>query len=150
LPESFGGRIGGFPLSILFHHGSLCSCRPIMWGMNNRLVGGHSSETNSHPIYMITTTPLCLHLRTTVIYAVGLWKFSSWIPAYGSRSVLLHVTRCNTKLAVHKVRTICIRNSVCVIFTRVRHAYQKREAKTNAWRSIFHAGSSVPLIFCLL
>jgi hypothetical protein len=33
----------GFPLSVSFHHGSPCSY--ITWRMNNRRVGGHSSET---------------------------------------------------------------------------------------------------------
>jgi hypothetical protein len=39
-----------FPLSVSLYHGSLCSY--IIWGMNNRPIGGHSSETQSHPIYM--------------------------------------------------------------------------------------------------
>jgi hypothetical protein len=33
----------GFPLSVLFHLGFPRSY--ITWGINNRLVGGHSSET---------------------------------------------------------------------------------------------------------
>jgi hypothetical protein len=36
-----------FPLPISFHHGSPRSC--ITWGMNNRHIGGCSSETQSHP-----------------------------------------------------------------------------------------------------
>jgi hypothetical protein len=44
LPESSGGRVRSFPLSTSsFHRGSPCSY--ITWGMNNKPVGGHSSET---------------------------------------------------------------------------------------------------------
>jgi hypothetical protein len=39
----FSLKFFGFPLSLSFHHGFLCSY--ITWGMNNRLVGGRSSET---------------------------------------------------------------------------------------------------------
>jgi hypothetical protein len=53
------GRIGielwwmnqEFSLLITFFHGSPCSY--IIWGMNNRPVGSHSSETQSHPIDII-------------------------------------------------------------------------------------------------
>jgi hypothetical protein len=45
---SSDGQIRGFPLSISFHYGSPCSY--ITWGMNNRPVGGRSSETQSQPI----------------------------------------------------------------------------------------------------
>jgi hypothetical protein len=48
LQESSGGRTRSFPLSILFRHGSPCSYS--IWGMNNRPVGGCSSETLAHPI----------------------------------------------------------------------------------------------------
>jgi hypothetical protein len=47
----FGRRIRSFPLSISFHHGFPCSY--IAWGINNRLVAGLSSETQSHSIYMM-------------------------------------------------------------------------------------------------
>jgi hypothetical protein len=40
----------GFPLSVSFHRGSPHSY--ITWETNNRLVGGRSSETQSHPIDM--------------------------------------------------------------------------------------------------
>jgi hypothetical protein len=36
-------QVFGFTLSISFHHGFPCSY--IIWGMNNRTVGGRSSET---------------------------------------------------------------------------------------------------------
>jgi hypothetical protein len=48
LPESSGGRIRSFLMPI--HHGFPFSY--IMWGMNTRPVGDHSSETQSHPINM--------------------------------------------------------------------------------------------------
>jgi hypothetical protein len=51
LPESSGGRVRSFPLSISFHHGSSCSY--ITSGMNNTPVGGRSSETWSYPFDMI-------------------------------------------------------------------------------------------------
>jgi hypothetical protein len=40
----------GFSLSVLFHHGSPYSYS--IWWVNNRLVGGDISETQSHPIGM--------------------------------------------------------------------------------------------------
>jgi hypothetical protein len=40
-----------FSLSVSFYRGSPCSY--IIWEMNNRPVGGSSSETYSHPIDMI-------------------------------------------------------------------------------------------------
>jgi hypothetical protein len=53
LPGSCGEPFRTFPLSTLsFHHGS--PCWYIIWGMNNSPVGGRSSETQSHPIDMIT------------------------------------------------------------------------------------------------
>jgi hypothetical protein len=42
-PASSGRRIGSFPLSIPFHHCFTWSY--ITWGMNNRPLGGRSSET---------------------------------------------------------------------------------------------------------
>jgi hypothetical protein len=42
LSASFSGRIKSFPLSISFRHGSPCSY--ITWGINDRHVGGRSSE----------------------------------------------------------------------------------------------------------
>jgi hypothetical protein len=48
--DRFHSECFGFHLSILFHHGSPHSY--IIWGMNNRLVGGRSSETWSNPIDM--------------------------------------------------------------------------------------------------
>jgi hypothetical protein len=44
-------------LSISFHRGSPHSY--IIWGKNNKTVGGHSSETQSHPIDMTTNIYLC-------------------------------------------------------------------------------------------
>lgn len=41
--EGSGGRIKNFPLSVSFHHDS--QRLYITWGMNNRAVGGRSSET---------------------------------------------------------------------------------------------------------
>jgi hypothetical protein len=46
----FFSEFFGFPLSVLFHCGYSCSC--ITWGMTNRPVGGHSSETSFHSIDM--------------------------------------------------------------------------------------------------
>jgi hypothetical protein len=40
-----------FPLSTSFHHGSPCSY--ITWGVNNRPVGGRSSETLSDTIHIV-------------------------------------------------------------------------------------------------
>jgi hypothetical protein len=37
-----------FPPAVSFHYRSPCAC--ITWGMNNRPVGGRSSETWFHPI----------------------------------------------------------------------------------------------------
>jgi hypothetical protein len=51
LPESPGGPVRNSPLSTSFYHGSQCSY--ITFGMNNRPVGGRSSETWSHAIDMI-------------------------------------------------------------------------------------------------
>jgi hypothetical protein len=51
LPESSGGRIRSFPVSISFHQGSPCFC--ITWGMYNKPDGGYSSETYFHHIDMI-------------------------------------------------------------------------------------------------
>jgi hypothetical protein len=51
LPESSAGRIRSFSLSTPIDHGFSCSY--IIWGMNNRPLGGRSSEMNSHPIDMI-------------------------------------------------------------------------------------------------
>jgi hypothetical protein len=45
--ERSGGRIGSFPPLYITHHSSPCSY--IIWGMNNRPVGGRSSGTQSHP-----------------------------------------------------------------------------------------------------
>jgi hypothetical protein len=39
----------GFPQSLLVY---LCQYHSTIWGMNNMPVGGHSSETLSHPIYL--------------------------------------------------------------------------------------------------
>jgi hypothetical protein len=44
-PEFFG-----FLLLVSLHHGSPYSY--IILGMNNMPIGGHSSETESHPIHM--------------------------------------------------------------------------------------------------
>jgi hypothetical protein len=46
LPETSGGRVRSYPSWHHHHHGSPL----ITWGMNNRPVGGCSSETQSHPI----------------------------------------------------------------------------------------------------
>jgi hypothetical protein len=51
LPESSGGRISSFTLSILFHHA--CSCPYISWGVNNKSVGGRSLEMYSLLIDMM-------------------------------------------------------------------------------------------------
>jgi hypothetical protein len=70
LPESSSGRIRTFPLYISFHHGSPCSC--ITWGINNRSVGGCSSETWSHPIDMIVIINECCvnHSAMTFSYTI--------------------------------------------------------------------------------
>jgi hypothetical protein len=39
-----------FPLSVLFHRGSVCSY--IVWGMKSRHVGCRTSQTHSRPIDM--------------------------------------------------------------------------------------------------
>jgi hypothetical protein len=48
--DKFFSEFIGFRLSISLHHGSPYS--HIIWGMNNRPSGGHSSEIWSHPIDM--------------------------------------------------------------------------------------------------
>jgi hypothetical protein len=46
--DRFFSEFLSFPLPISFHHGSQYSY--IIWGINNRSVGGCSSETQCHPI----------------------------------------------------------------------------------------------------
>jgi hypothetical protein len=48
--DRFFSKFFGFTMSISFHNGSPHSC--ITCGLNNTLTGGHSSETQSHPIKM--------------------------------------------------------------------------------------------------
>jgi hypothetical protein len=48
--DMFSFEISGFPLSASFCCDSSYSY--IIWGMNNRLFGGRSSETSPHPIYV--------------------------------------------------------------------------------------------------
>jgi hypothetical protein len=45
--DRFVSKLFSFPPSISLQHGSPSSC--ITWSMNNRPVGGQSSETSSHP-----------------------------------------------------------------------------------------------------
>jgi hypothetical protein len=38
--------------SVVVYHSTVARGSPYFWGMNRRLVGGHSSQTESHPIDM--------------------------------------------------------------------------------------------------
>jgi hypothetical protein len=53
--DRFFSKFIGFPLSVSFHLGPPYSY--VVWGMNTRPVGGHSSEISSHPIYFNSPKP---------------------------------------------------------------------------------------------
>jgi hypothetical protein len=52
----------GFPIAISFLRGSPYS--HIISGVNNRPVGGYSSETQSHPIDMNKKSVICIFVLT--------------------------------------------------------------------------------------
>jgi hypothetical protein len=64
LSAGFSFEFFGFLQSVSFHCGSPYSY--IIWGMNNRLIGGCNSETWSHPIYMNMNKCLGCHTRTDI------------------------------------------------------------------------------------
>jgi hypothetical protein len=101
LQESSGGWVRSFPLlTSSFHHGSPCSY--ITRGMNNRPVGGLSSETWSHPI--------------DIIIIIIKWLASWWQCTSLSVSFGIRVPKNNHTVLPHLVQeylgttTLCFHN----------------------------------------
>jgi hypothetical protein len=65
LPESSGEQIRSFSLSVLFHHSSPCSY--ITRVMNNRPIGGCSSEMLSHPVNIIIVIIIMTFILTNSV-----------------------------------------------------------------------------------
>jgi hypothetical protein len=100
LPESSGGRIRSFPLSISFQHGSPCS--NITWGIKNKTVGGCSSDfvslhRHDHHYYFHLIYISCHHcfLQTNHSYHYTT-PTTNILPFLGSVDAMMKKSDCTT------------------------------------------------------